>query len=48
MRQGQDDKQAVDGFCGTNYKGFEAQIHFLLLEHDLKNLYSQDGGSVVK
>ncbi len=34
MRQGQDDKQAIDGFCGTNHKGFEAHIHFLQLEHD--------------
>ena len=35
MSQGQDNKQTVDGFCGTNQKGFEPYIHFLLLEHDL-------------
>ena len=35
MGQGQNDKQAVDGFCGTYHKRFETQIHFLLLEHDL-------------
>ena len=35
MGQGKDDKQAVNGYCRTNHKGFEAQIHFLLLEHDL-------------
>ena len=35
MRQGQDEKQTVDGYCGTDHKGIEAHIHFLLLEHDL-------------
>ena len=35
MGQGKDDKQAVNGNSGTNHKGFEAHIHFLLLEHDL-------------
>ena len=35
MGQGEDDKQAVNGYCGTNHKGFETHIHFLLLEHDL-------------
>ena len=35
MGQGEDDKQAVNGNSGTNHKGIEAHIHFLLLEHDL-------------
>ena len=35
MGQGKDDKQAINGYCRTNHKGFEAHIHFLLLEHDL-------------
>ena len=35
MRHGQDDKHVINGFCGTNHKGFESHIHFLLLEHDL-------------
>ena len=35
MGQGKNDKQAVNGYSRTNHKGFEAQIHFLLLEHNL-------------
>lgn len=35
MCQGQDDEQAVNRFSGTDHKGFEAHIHFLLLKHDL-------------
>ena len=35
MGQGKDDKQAVNGYCRTNHKGFKAQIYFLLLEHDI-------------
>ena len=35
MSQRKDNKQAVDGFSGTDHKGFETHIHFLLLEHDL-------------
>ena len=35
MGQGKDDKQAVNGYCRTNHKGFETHIHFLLLKHDL-------------
>jgi len=35
VSQREDDKQAVDGLCGTNHEGLESQIHFLLLKHDL-------------
>ena len=35
MEEGKDDKQAINGYCRTNHKGFEAHIHFLLFEHDL-------------
>ena len=35
MSQRKDNKQAVDGFSGTDHKGFETHIHFMLLEHDL-------------
>lgn len=36
MGQGQYDQQAVNRFSGTNHEGFEAPIHFLLLEHDFE------------
>ena len=35
MRQGQNDQQAVNCFGRADHKGFEAHVHFMLLEHDL-------------
>lgn len=35
MGEREDDEEAVDGFCRTNHEGFETEIHFVLLKHDL-------------
>lgn len=35
MGKGKEHQQAVNGLGGANHKGFEAQVHFMLLEHDL-------------
>ena len=36
MGKGKEHQQAVNRLGGANHKGFEAQIHFLLLEHDFE------------
>ena len=35
MGQRKNNQQPINCFSGANHKGFEAHIHFLLLEHDL-------------
>lgn len=35
MGDGEDNQQTVNRFGGTNHKGLKAQVHFMLLKHDL-------------
>lgn len=35
MGDGEDNQQTVNRFGGTNHKRFKAQVHFMLLKHDL-------------
>ena len=38
MGKGKEHQQAFNGLGGANHKGFEAQVHFMLLEHNLNFL----------
>lgn len=35
MGEGKDNQHTVNGLGGADHKGFKAQVHFMLLEHDL-------------
>lgn len=35
MGEGKDNQHTVNGLGGADHKEFKAQVHFMLLEHDL-------------